>query len=59
VSLPFIGTPIRYGRDFKYVQGLYEKNGTQLYVSAGTGVIGLPVRLGVRPEISILKLRRN
>lgn len=58
VSLPFVGPPIRYGRDFKYVQGLYEKNGTQLYVSAGTGVIGLPVRLGVRPEISILKLRR-
>ncbi|HYO90730.1 MAG TPA: metallophosphoesterase [Pyrinomonadaceae bacterium] len=58
VRLPFVGPPIRYGRDFKYVQGLYEKNGTQLYVSAGTGVIGLPVRLGVRPEISILKLRR-
>jgi hypothetical protein len=58
VSLPFIGAPIRYGRDFKYVQGLYQKNGTQLYVSAGTGVIGMPVRLGVRPEISVLKLRR-
>jgi uncharacterized protein len=59
VSLPFIGTPVRYGRDFKYVHGLYEKQGTQLYVSAGTGVIGLPVRFGVRPEISILKLRRR
>lgn len=58
VNLPFIGAPIRYGRDFKYVRGLYERNGTQLYVSAGTGVIGLPVRLGVRPEISVLKLRR-
>ncbi|HKS27577.1 MAG TPA: metallophosphoesterase [Pyrinomonadaceae bacterium] len=58
VSLPLVGPPIRYGRDFKYVQGLYEKNGTQLYVSAGTGVIGLPVRLGVRPEISVLKLKR-
>jgi uncharacterized protein len=57
VSLPFIGAPLRFGRDFRYVRGLYEKNGTQLYVSPGTGVIGLPVRFGVRPEISILKLK--
>lgn len=59
VRLPLIGPPIRYGRDFKYVRGLYQKQGTQLYVSAGTGVIGLPVRIGVRPEISILKLRKQ
>ena len=59
VSLPFVGAPLRYGRDFKYVRGLYEKHGTHLYVSAGTGVIGLPVRFGVRPEISILKLKRQ
>jgi predicted MPP superfamily phosphohydrolase len=59
VSLPFIGAPLRFGRDFKYVRGLYQKNNTQLYVSPGTGVIGLPLRLGVRPEISILKLKRK
>jgi hypothetical protein len=58
VSLPLVGPPLRFGRDFKYVRGLYEKNGTQLYVSPGTGVIGLPLRFGVRPEISILKLRK-
>jgi predicted MPP superfamily phosphohydrolase len=59
VSLPIIGPPLRFGRDFKYVRGLYQKNGTHLYVSPGTGVIGLPVRLGVRPEISILKLKKQ
>jgi predicted MPP superfamily phosphohydrolase len=59
VSLPILGPPLRFSREFKYVRGLYEKNGTQLYVSAGTGVIGLPVRFGVRPEISILKLKRQ
>lgn len=59
VSLPLVGPPLRFGHDFKYVRGLYQKNGTQLYVSAGTGVIGLPVRFGVRPEISILKLKRD
>lgn len=58
VSLPFIGPPLRFARDFRYVRGLYEKNGTQLYVSPGTGVIGLPLRFGVRPEISVLKLKR-
>lgn len=59
VSLPLFGPPLRFARDFRYVRGLYERNGTQLYVSAGTGVIGLPVRLGVRPEISIIKLKRE
>jgi uncharacterized protein len=59
VSLPLIGAPLRFGRDFRYVRGLYQKNGTQLYVSPGTGVIGLPVRFGVRPEISILKLKKQ
>jgi predicted MPP superfamily phosphohydrolase len=59
VSLPLVGPPLRFARDFKYVRGLYEKNGTRLYVSAGTGMIGLPVRLGVRPEISILRLRKQ
>jgi uncharacterized protein len=59
VSLPLIGPPLRFSREFKYVRGLYEKNGICLYVSAGTGVIGLPVRFGVRPEISVLKLKRQ
>jgi predicted MPP superfamily phosphohydrolase len=59
VSLPLVGAPLRFGRDFKYVRGLYQKNDTQLYVSPGTGMIGLPIRFGVRPEISILKLKRQ
>jgi predicted MPP superfamily phosphohydrolase len=59
LSLPFIGAPARFGvEDFKYLRGLYERNRTQLYVSRGTGVIGLPLRFGVRPEISVLRLRK-
>ncbi|HYE64176.1 MAG TPA: metallophosphoesterase [Pyrinomonadaceae bacterium] len=58
VSLPLIGSPARYAKDFKYMRGLYQRGGTQLYVSRGTGVIGLPVRLGARPEIAVLCLRR-
>ena len=59
IRLPFIGAPARFSKQLKYLRGLYERNGTQLYVSRGTGVIGLPVRLGVPPEIAILRLRRK
>ncbi|HEX8457613.1 MAG TPA: metallophosphoesterase [Pyrinomonadaceae bacterium] len=58
VSLPFIGAPARFLAEFKYLRGLYERGGRQLYVSRGTGVVGLPIRLGARPEIATLRLRR-
>ncbi|PWT89329.1 MAG: hypothetical protein C5B55_11595 [Blastocatellia bacterium] len=59
INLPWLGAPARYGtRDLKYAQGLFKRGDTQLYVSSGTGVIGLPVRFGVRPEIAVLRLRR-
>jgi predicted MPP superfamily phosphohydrolase len=60
VSLPVLGAPARFAaEDFKYTQGLFRAGTTQLYVSSGTGVIGLPVRFGVRPEIAVLRLRRS
>ena len=31
----------------------------QLYVVRGTGVIGVPVRFGARPEIAVIRLRRQ
>jgi len=58
VSLPFVGAPARFLDEFKYLRGRYERAGTQLYVSRGTGVVGLPIRLGARPEIAVLRLRR-
>ena len=59
VRLPFIGAPARFiSSEMKYARGLFERGGTQLYVSRGTGVIGLPVRLGTPPEIAVLRLRR-
>lgn len=42
----------------KYVMGLFEKNGCQLYVSRGIGVVGVPIRVFVPPEIALLELRR-
>ncbi len=59
IDLPWLGSPARFATsDLKYARGLFRRGETQLYVSTGTGVIGLPVRLGARPEIAVLKLRR-
>jgi len=59
IDLPFLGAPARFAtQDLKYVRGLFRRGPTQLYVSSGTGVIGLPLRFGVRPEIAVLRLRR-
>jgi predicted MPP superfamily phosphohydrolase len=41
-----------------YVAGLYRKDGASCYVTAGIGTIGMPVRLGAPPEITLLRLRR-
>jgi predicted MPP superfamily phosphohydrolase len=39
-----------------YVRGLYRRNSSLAYVSSGLGTIGVPVRLGAPPEISVLRL---
>lgn len=59
LKFPFLGAPARFAtKDLKYAHGLFRRGDTQLYVSSGTGVIGLPLRFGVRPEIAVLRLRR-
>jgi predicted MPP superfamily phosphohydrolase len=42
-----------------YVSGWYEKPGGQLYVNRGIGTTGFPIRLGARPEITVLELVRG
>jgi predicted MPP superfamily phosphohydrolase len=60
LRLPVVGAPARFAtNDLKYDRGLFQRGETQLYVSSGTGVIGLPLRLGVRPEIAVLRLQRK
>jgi predicted MPP superfamily phosphohydrolase len=59
VSLPVVGAPAAYvWKHLKYLRGMYEDEGTQLYVSRGTGMIGVPVRIGARPEVAVLRLQR-
>ncbi len=59
VCLPIVGAPARLFAPLKYLRGLYEQEGSRLYVSRGTGMIGLPVRIGARPEVALLRLERD
>lgn len=61
VRLPFVGAVYMDGVWFpeskgQYVDGLYEKNGTKLFVSSGLGSTPIPVRLWNRPEVSVIML---
>ena len=42
-----------------YIRGLYENGGEQLYMNRGIGITGLPIRVGARPEITLLELVRG
>ena len=41
---------------YEYTHGLYREPEGLLHVSAGLGAVGLPFRLGVLPEITLLRL---
>ena len=43
----------------KYVAGHFESGGSQLYVSRGIGVVGVPIRVFVPPELALFELRRG
>jgi predicted MPP superfamily phosphohydrolase len=42
-----------------YVAGLFGKPGGQLYVNRGIGTIGVPIRIGAPPEITVFELNRG
>jgi predicted MPP superfamily phosphohydrolase len=41
------------------MRGLFERDGARLYVTRGTGMIGVPIRIGARPEIAVIRLQRS
>lgn len=41
-----------------FVRGLYREGDRACYVSRGIGTLGVPARLGARPEITLLTLKR-
>ena len=42
----------------KYVMGHFQRGNSQLYVSRGIGVVGVPIRVFTPPEIELFELRR-
>jgi predicted MPP superfamily phosphohydrolase len=60
LSLEFIRRGLCLARlETPYVSGWYEKSGRQVYVNRGIGTTMIPIRLGARPEITILELVRG
>ncbi len=43
----------------KYVMGRFQRGNSQLYVSRGMGVVGVPIRVFAPPEIELFELRRG
>lgn len=50
-------SPIKY--KFKHWAGLYQHNAQYLYVNRGLGWLGFPGRIGMRPEITFIELKRG
>lgn len=50
-------SPAKY--KFKHWAGLYHHGEQYLYVNRGLGVLGLPARVGMRPEITVIELTRG
>jgi predicted MPP superfamily phosphohydrolase len=42
-----------------FVDGLYRKDSSSIFVSRGIGTIALPIRLGAPPEVALLRLCRS
>jgi len=58
VTVEILNQTLNLARFFTpYVAGLYRMNGRSCYVTAGIGTIGMPVRIGAPPEITLLRLR--
>lgn len=59
-KFPIIGTPIvpsEFGQ--KYASGFIQDKGIDMFVTPGVGMSFLPVRFGVPPEISVLRIYSN
>jgi uncharacterized protein len=59
VRLPVLGAPFVPGMGFfpPWDYGLYQSGATTMIVSAGLGESGLPLRVNIRPELSLVTLR--
>ena len=59
IALPFASRRVSFSRLARQAAaGLHIRGASRLYVNAGLGTTGPPVRLGIPPEIAVLVLRR-
>lgn len=57
INLPFLKwSPVKYR--YPRWAGLYEENNQFLYVNRGFGYIGYPGRVGMPPEITVMKIKK-
>lgn len=60
LAIPFLARRLNLARVMtRFTNGFYRDGRSTLYVNRGLGTTGPPVRIGVRPEITILTLRRR
>jgi predicted MPP superfamily phosphohydrolase len=60
LGLNFFGIPLSPMQIFhKYIYGLYKEGKSYLYVNPGVGMVFAPIRIGVRPEITLITLRSS
>ncbi len=58
VALPFFEERVNLAaRFYRYHAGIYRREASVLYIHPGLGTTGPPLRFGVAPEITVLKLR--
>lgn len=65
IRLPFVGAlynrgvwlPEKSDGEEKYTKGLYETDGTKVFVSCGLGTYPVPVRFLARPEVAVICLK--
>jgi hypothetical protein len=59
VTLEIVEQTVNIARFFTpYVAGEYHLGNASCYVTRGIGTVGVPARLGVPPEITLLRLRK-
>jgi uncharacterized protein len=58
VKLPILGPPALPHNHKEWLAGLYRVNGMWLYINRGIGMSSIAHRLNVRPEVSVITLRK-
>ena len=57
-QVPVVGyAPARVAYGEKYLEGVYDRGDSRLFVTRGLGTVGLRVRFACRPEVAILTLQ--